>query len=276
MCPLADSLGAFCAVVVGIENKSDELGMRHWVLLLIGVSISANANAAPDEAALAAFNTGAYEEAAALAVSAGGAENFALAARALNARAYFEDDRKIGRHLAERAVSHAEVAMQDDPGLPEAHMAAAVGEGLRAARMAPARAFLLNLPSRVRKRLDDALQLDDQNYLALATSAAWRMEVARRGGGKAYGASPAEGLAEFRRAREIAPANVFVGYECALRVLASGRAEWRPFALECLEAALAAAPLNAFDQDVQVRARALKAAILDGPAAEAAHIAAQT
>jgi hypothetical protein len=38
----------------------------------------------------------------------------------------------------------------------------------------------------------------------------------------------------------------------------------------------AAAPLNAFDRGVQTRARDLKAAVLKGPAAEAAHIAART
>ena len=47
--------------------------------------------AAPDEAAVALFETGAFEEAAVVAEETGTAENFALAARSLNAAAYLRE-----------------------------------------------------------------------------------------------------------------------------------------------------------------------------------------
>lgn len=230
--------------------------------------------AAPDPAAFAAFVAGDYDRSAALADRAGGAENAALAARAINAVAYFEEGRKASRELAARALDYAEAAVKADPALPEGHVQAAISLALRGAKMAPARAFLLNLPARARRYLDAALALDPDNPWALSTSAAWRLEVARRGGG-AYGADPEAGRAEFLRARALYPDNVVIAYECALRLLASGRKEWREEALAALEAARAAPAANAFDRGVKARAEGLKAAVLEGPAAEARFIAAQ-
>jgi hypothetical protein len=249
--------------------------MRLLLSLFAAQSLVSAAVAAPDEAAFAAFVAGDFEKSAALALAADSAEDYALAARATNARAYFEGKRETARKLADRALDYAEDAIERDPSLPEGHLQAAIGLGLRGANMAPARAFVLNLPGRVRDHLDETLRLDPQNHWALSTSAAWRLEVARRGGAKAYGAVREEGYAEFRRARELAPDNVVIGYECALRLLASERPEWRPFGLQCLDAALASAPETAFDRGVQERGAALKAAIAAGPAAETAYIAAQ-
>lgn len=239
------------------------------------LALSEPAAAAPDAAALAAFVAGDYERSAELARAAKGAENFALAARAINAVAYFEEGRKESRKHADRALDYAEKAVKEDPALSEGHLQAAISLALRGAKMAPARAFILNLPNRARDGLDTALRLDANNPWALSTSAAWRLEVARRGGGKAYGAVPEEGFEEFKKARALAPDNIVIAYECALRLLASERAEWRAIGLQSLDAALAALPANAFDKGVQARARAFKAAIDKGPESEAAYVAAQ-
>lgn len=246
------------------------------VAALAAAALSAtSAAAAPDDAAFAAFVAGDYEKSAALALAAKGAENQALAARAINAVAYFEEDRKASRQLADRALNYAEQAVKDDPKLPEGHLQAAISVALRGAKMAPARAFILNIPNRARRLLDAALVLDADNQWALSTSAAWRLEVARRGGGKAYDAVPEEGYAEFARARAVAPNSVVIAYECALRLLANGRPEWRSVGLEALEAALSNAPETAFDKAIQARASLFKAAIGKGAEAEAAFIAAQ-
>lgn len=236
--------------------------------------IAAPARAAPDEAAYAAFAAGDYEGAAMLADNAGGAENEALAARAINAVAYFEDDRKTARDLSARALDYAEAAVKADPKLPEGYLQAAIAIALRGARMAPPRAFLANIPGRSRRYLDQALAIDPDNPWALSTSAAWRLEVARRGGG-VYGAVPEEGYKEFTRARALAPKNVVIAYECALRLLASGRKEWRGDALACLDAAIENPAEIASDKGVQARAEGLKQAVAGGPKVEAQFIAAQ-
>ncbi|GAB4522804.1 MAG: hypothetical protein Kow00133_10510 [Amphiplicatus sp.] len=233
------------------------------------------AEAAPDGEAYALYRAGVYEAAAKRAVEAGGTDNLILAARALNAGAYFEEDRKGARGLAARALDHAEAALKSDPDNVEAHLQAGISLALRGANMAPARAFFLGLAGRARRHIDQALALDPDNPWAWSTSAAWRLETARRGGGSLYGADPEEGFREFLKARALAPDNIAIAYECALRLLASGRAEWRPAALEALAAAVEPRPQTAFESEVQARARLLSEAIDAGPKAEAAFLAAQ-
>ncbi|MEX0644665.1 MAG: hypothetical protein WD076_05100 [Parvularculaceae bacterium] len=228
-----------------------------------------------DSGAYAKYVDGDYDAAVAAASSIGGAGNFALAARALNAAAYFEDKRKQSRLLANRALDFAEESIRMKPDFLEAHLEAAIGLSLRGANMAPARALILNLPARARRHMDVALALDSASFWALSTSAAWRLEVARRGGGAVFGADPVQGYEEFMKAREIAPGNVVVAYECALRLIASKRAEWRAVALQSLDAALAGVPESAFETRLQGHAREFAAAIKAGPDAEAKFIDAQ-
>ncbi|MBB5517262.1 hypothetical protein [Amphiplicatus metriothermophilus] len=231
--------------------------------------------AAPDDEAYALYRAGAYEAAAKRAVAAGGTDNLVLAARALNAAGYFDEDRKGARRLAGRALDHAEAALEADPDNVEAHLQAGISLALRGANMAPVRAFFLGLPGRARRHIDRALALDPDNPWAWSTSAAWRLETARRGGGSVYGADPEEGFREFMKARALEPDNIAIAYECALRLLASGRPEWRPAALEALAAAMEGRPQTAFDAGVQARARLLSEAVAVGPDAEAAFLDAQ-
>lgn len=227
------------------------------------------------EAAYFAYASGDYETAVNLAKHAGTAEDYALAARAMNAVAYFDDGRKSARRTAGDAYEIAEQAIKLDPRLPEGHLQAAISLALKGARMSPMRAFLSGLASKARNRIDAALALDPENPWALSASAAWRIEVARRGGGALYGADPEKGHAEFRKARALAPDNLTIAYECALRLLADGREEWRADGLAALDDALAAKPATKFEGDLQNLAHEFKAAIATGGKAENAFIEAQ-
>ena len=233
------------------------------------------AAARADDAAYAAYARGDYAAAIDLAVAAGGPGDLALAARAMNAVSYFDGERKSARRVADDAYAMATKAIVLDPSLPEAHLQAAIGLGLKGARMSPVKAFFTGLAGKAREEIDAALALDPSNPWALSTSAAWRIEVARRGGGAVYDADPLLGHAEFMKARAAAPDNVTVAYECALRLLADGRAEWRADGLSSLDAAIAAAPTTKFEADVQGLARDFKAAIVGGHDAERAFIGAQ-
>lgn len=224
------------------------------------------------EAAYSAYAAGDYEKAVEIAQRAGSAEDYALAARAMNAVSYFDDGRKSARRTAGDAYEIARKAIELDPQLPEAHLQAAISLALKGARMSPVRVLFSGLASKARDRIDTALALDPQNPWALSTSAAWRIEVARRGGGSLYGADPEHGFEEFRRARSLAPENVAIAYECALRLLADGRAEWRGVALAALDDAVASPPATKFEKDIQALARDFKAAIDAGPNAEEAFI----
>jgi len=237
------------------------------------VPAAAMADAAP--AAYSAYAAGDYEAAINLARNAGTAEDFALAARAMNAVSYFDDGRKSARKTADDAFEIAEQAIRLDPRLPEGHLQAAISLALKGARMSPVRALLSGVAGKARSRIDAALALDADNPWALSTSAAWRIEVARRGGGALYGADPEKGREEFMKARALAPDNISIAYECALRLLADGRADWRADGLAALDDALAATPTTKFEQDMQDLAHEFKAAIAAGGKAEKDFIDAQ-
>lgn len=247
---------------------------------VIGVAFAISAalqlaHADANDAAYEAYAAGEYAAAVAAANGGGSAADFALAARALNAVAYFDDGRKSARRTASEAYGAARKAIALNPSLPEAHLQAAIAIGLKGARISPVRAFFSGLAAKARNEIDEALALDADNPWALSTSAAWRIEVARRGGGSLYGADPVEGHREFMRARALAPDNISIAYECALRLAADGRAEWRADALASLDAAITATPATKFEADIQELARAFKAAIAKGEKAERAFIDAQ-
>lgn len=242
--------------------------MRFFLASILAMALSAVAQAAPDADAFQAFVDGEYEAAAADAAQLGGAENFALAARALNALAYLEADDSDARKIADRALEYAEAASDADPALIEAQLQAAIAIAQRGARMAPWRAFFLDLATRAREGLDAALDMDPGNAWALSSSAAWHLEVSRRGGEGRFDSDPETGYQQFLAAREAAPDNLLIAYECALRLIAYDRSEWRGVALEALETALVLSPKNAFEAAAQERARAFQQAIAEGREAE--------
>lgn len=244
-------------------------------LCAVIIATSPAASADIDENAYAKYVAGDYNGAVEESVALGGAGNLTLAARSLNSVAYFGDDRKSNREAANKALAYAEKAAELDPSFPQAQLEAAIGLSLRAANMSPPRVLALNLPGRARKHLDAALALEPENVWALSTSAAWRMGVARKGGGAVFSADPEVGHAEFMKARDLAPGNVVVAYECARGLIASGREEWRATGLAALAIATAGVPESAFEMRVQELAREFTAAIVEGPKAEAAFIAAQ-
>ena len=242
--------------------------MKFFLLIIASAAVCAAARAAPDADAFRAYADGDYEAAAANAAQLGGGENLALAARALNALAYLETDDKDARKIAARALEYAEAANEADPLLVEAQLQEAIALAQRGARMAPWRGFFLDLAGRAREALDAALDMDPGNAWALSSSAAWHLEVSRRGGEGRFDSDPDIGYQQFLAAREAAPGNLLIAYECALRLIAYDRSEWRSVALQSLDAALALSLENAFEAAVQDHARAFQRAIAAGREAE--------
>lgn len=247
--------------------------MRPIIAASLLALLSVPAAAAPDPAAEAAYVRGDYAGAVEAAARAGGSENLAYAAKALNAMSYFDRDRKTTRKRCDEAMDFAEAAIAADPSFAEAHFNLGVAMLIKASNMGAARAFLSNLPARGRRMFDRALELDPDFAPFLIASAAWRIEVANRGGGFFYGADAQEGYAEMIRAREIDPIDNVIAHECAVRLLADGRAEWRGEALSCLDDALAAVTDSTFEAAIQEKSRLLKAAVDAGREAEQAFLA---
>ena len=243
--------------------------------LAAAVLFATSALAAPDEAALSLFNEGEFNAAADRAERIGDAENLALAARSLNAKAYLDADDQQAKKTAKRAAKLADKASEIDPELVEAYLQGAIAMAQRGSRMSAFKAFFLGLGPGARERLDRALALEPENPWALSTSAGWHLGVATRAGDGRFGADARTGFEQFLAARERDPDNISICYEMALRVLAYGAPDWRADALAALSEASVATPQNAFDAALQARAERFTAAIAAGPAAEAAFIAAQ-
>ncbi len=237
--------------------------------------IAATGFAEPDQAAFDLFAAGAFEEAAKSAEAAAGAENLALAARALNAKAYLEENNKTARRTAKRALKFAERAIKDDPALVEGHLQAAISYAQRGARMSPVRAFLSGTAGKARSLLDHALALEPGNPWALSSSGAWHLEVARRAGDGRFGSDPVLGYKQFAAARAADPENLLIAYEAALRLLAYEDPDWREEGLAALQAAVTLDPKDAFERDIQARAKVFQKAVDAGPAAERDFIRAQ-
>jgi len=251
--------------------------MKKTVGLLFAVVLCASGAVygAPVEDAVALYERGAYEAAAEVAAQAGGAENFAFAARALNAWAYLQTDNTVARKTAKRALKLADQATKQDPALIEGYLQGAISLAQRGARMAPVRAFLSGIAGKARNRLDHALALDPASVWALSSSAAWHLEVSRRAGEGRFGSDPVRGHQQFLAARAGDPANPVIAYETALRFIAYGRSEWREEALSALKIAAAAPVTGAFEAAIQSRAKEFQAAVDEGHNAERAFINAQ-
>jgi hypothetical protein len=245
------------------------------IAVLVTFFAGAISYAQPDEEAYALFVSGAFDEAAEAAASAGGAENLALAARAINAEAYLETDNKAARRLSKRALKYAEQAIEDNPVLVEGHLQAAISYALRGARMSPVRAFLSGAAGKARKLLDHALTLDPENAWALSSSGAWHLEVARRAGEGRFGSDPEVGFQQFAAARAAQPQNLLIAYEAALRLLAYDEPAARENGLAALHDAVTLAPSDAFERRVLMRAKVFQQAVDDGREAERAYIKAQ-
>ncbi len=248
--------------------------MRKIFALTVAVALlgATPALSAPDMTAFDLFTRGDYEAAADWAVKKGSAEDLALAAQALNAISYFDYDRKAVRERADKALALAEQAIAADGGLPDARLQAGISHSLKGSRMAPVKALFSGVASKARARLDEALAMAPEDATVLSTSAAWRIEVSRKGGGALKGADPQKGFDEMSKARTLAPEDPVIAHECAFRLLGDGRKEWRAPALACLDAAISAEPMTQFESDVQALSRGLKAAVDAGPKAEKAFI----
>lgn len=229
-------------------------------------------HAEPDNGALDKFVVGDYEQSAALAEGVGGAKNFALAARALNASAYLENDDKTARKIAKRAREFAKLAIEADEALVEGHLQYAIAIAQRASRMSGFRAFLSGSAGKARDALDAALVLEPDNAWALSSSAAWHLGVARLAGDGRFGSDAELGHQQFLAAQRLDPENISIAYEAALRLIAYGREDWREAGIAALAATLEMQPATHFDRALQERAAAFDAAIDESADAERAFI----
>ncbi|MEO0612910.1 MAG: hypothetical protein AAFY83_06325 [Pseudomonadota bacterium] len=241
----------------------------------------APAHETPMAKAERAFNGGRYDDVLALAKAQrpaprgrgpdpapSSANLLALAARSENTRAYLGNQPKDAERRVKAARRLARRALDLDPAHVEANLQLAISDAVRGGQVGPVRALFGGYASRARRHLDRALEIAPDNIWALSTSGTWHLEVARAGGGAVYGADRTLGHDQMIRARILAPENVTIAYETALRLLASNNPEWREAALQALTVATqTGTPAAAHEFRLRTRAIALAEAVETGPGA---------
>jgi hypothetical protein len=211
------------------------------------------------------YAAGQYEQAIAAGLRRNDAFGFAIAARAELAREMMRDEPCL--ECLERAADYAREAISADPKLPEGHIYLATAMGYEARIIGPLVARLKGFPDKAKDEIDAAVADDPRDSWAWAALGGWNVEIVREGGvlGRLiYGASVAQGIADFRKSFELDPGNIVLRFQFALSLAAYDRETYKSDIADALAAAAGDKPRTAYDGFAQSRARALQAALDSG------------
>jgi len=240
--------------------------------LLALALVAAPASADPPSAALRLYAAGDYLAAAASAEAQASPAALVFAARALMAACMTAPhQRDVDAWLA-RAEGSAAQALSLDPSSVDARLQLAFTIGARARRVSMAEAVARNYAPRGRRLIQEALARAPNNAEAHALLGAWHLEVLRRGGrmGAAlYGARLETGMAEFQRARALAPDDALITIQYGVALLQLDPERYSPNAAALLgEADNSAPPRDAFEAHTRSEARHIAQVLeQDGPRA---------
>jgi hypothetical protein len=206
---------------------------------------------------LSLYVAGKYQEAENAGLAQADAAGLALAARSALAAEMMRaapclDCLKRGEGEARRAIAL-------DPKMPDGHIYLALALGYQARIVGRISARLDEYPEQAKSNLDAALASDPGNYWALAALGGWNIEIVRGGGATLarwlYGASVAEGLADFAKAFAGSPDNLVLRYQYALSLGGFDLETYRSQVEDSLSRAVAAKPATAYEIFAQGRAR---------------------
>lgn len=228
--------------------------------------------------AQSAFDAGNFAHAAALARKLRSAKGDALASRAEMVRGEFlsTGDERLRRF--NMGLADARRAVTRGPGVPEAHLAVAVGLGLVARRAGGIRAHFEGWGSEARDHIDRALAIDEGNAWAHAALGGWHLEIVHEGGviGAAiYGASVRDGIDAYERALVLDPDNVSIAWQYAFQLAGLDGETNRARAEELLGRLLAREPRTALETILRKSATSLRQALQRNDKAEVARLVAE-
>lgn len=222
--------------------------------------------AVPDSQAVLQFAAGRYIDAARAAEAAGGADNFAFAARARLAEA-MTDDAGPDPSLVADARRLAEAALALDPADLEARLQLAIALSLTAKGMETMAALRSGMVGEARRLALEAAQADPENAYIHGFLAVWHLEVRRRAGAVGSGvmnASVREARASYARAAQLAPEDAGLHWQFGRALAALDARGNRSEALAALDLAIAASPEDHLGRVMQKRARRLADILREG------------
>lgn len=244
--------------------------MRHilaFSALLAALVWAAPARSDPPGVALRLYAAGDFVAAAEAADAQPSAASLAFAASALVAACAAADTPAAVDTLLRRAESKAREALALDESSVDARLQLALVYGLEGRRASLSHAFTEGYAPRGRRLIDEALAREPDNAHAHALLGAWHLEIIDRGGAAGafvYGARLSRGLAEFERARALAPDDPLISLHYAVGLMEIAPETYRERAARLLDAVIAATPRDAMEALAQRTARRLQAALERG------------
>ena len=239
-------------------------------IALLTCLAGAPALAEPPNAALRLYAAGEFVAAADLAETQPSAASSAFASRALVAACASASSPAMIDTLLARAETSARQALALDRRSVDARLQLALVYGMESRRASLARAFASRYAARGKRLIDDALALDPNDAHAHAMLGAWHLEVLRRGGTAGaivYGARTSVGIAEFERARALAPADVLIQLHYAIALLALDPVAHAARARALIASVSDAHPTDALEALAEQTAERLHAALAQSPQA---------
>jgi tetratricopeptide (TPR) repeat protein len=207
-----------------------------------------------------AFDAGRFAEAAALARAEGGADNLAIAARALLAETMVSG--RVDKAKIEEAEGLAKQALALEPDHGDARLQLAIALSMLARDMSRGEALDSGHASQARDLVQAVLEDEPDNAYAHGFMAVWNVEVVRRGGsmGSAFmGASMRKARDHYRAALVHGGVDPSFDWQYARALAAHNARKYRKEIEACLSRAAAAAPKTALSSVMQARARDFEA-----------------
>lgn len=231
--------------------------------------------AAEPQPAARLYAAGNFMAAADAAESQGSPESLAFAARALLAECMSARDPSRVDDLLTRAEDAARLALQSDANSVDARLQLALAMGVRGRRASLSDAVRHGYARHGRRLIEEAIALDPNEPWAHALMGGWHLEVLRRGGRAgaiAYGARVSTGIAEFERARALAPNDPIIAVQFAVALLELDAEHYADRAGTLLNAAARMQPRDALESHARREARRI-VAVLERDGAVAASVA---
>lgn len=212
------------------------------------------------------YEQGKYDDAIAAGIAQNDAAGFAIAARSELAA-----DTMRSTHCLEcirRAQDNARKAIAADPKNPDGHVFLAVALGREGRLLSTFTVMRRGYVAQAKAELDAAIAADPRSAFAWSALGGWNIEIAHKGGERLarmmYGASLADGFADFDKAFALAPGNIGLRYQYALTLSAFDTNLYRAKIEDALMRARDGKANGAYEAFVQARAKELLTALNKG------------
>jgi hypothetical protein len=168
----------------------------------------------------------------------------------------------------QRAQDDARKAIAADPKNPDGHVFLAVALGREGRLLSTFTVIRRGYAAQAKAELDAAVAADPKSAFAWSALGGWNIEIVHKGGERVarmmYGASLADGFADFDKAFALAPGNIGLRYQYALTLSAFDANAYRAKIEDALARARDGKASGVYEAFVQARAKELLTALNKG------------